>query len=366
MKLLILSSNNGEGHNSAAKALMEQAEERGISAIIADTLMFDSPRRSERIKKIHINSALYNPRIFKTGERIAERMANGPYQSAIYYESAGFADRIAKFCSINGVDTVVATHVFAAEAMSYLRNWGMPFKGYFVATDYCYTTFVSDTCLDAYFVPHKDIVADYEKKAPKRLYIPSGIPVSENKIIKTDKRIARERLGLPQDVPILMMMTGSMGFGNVKELTERLLPMMPKDTAIVALCGTNDELRAELEKKYGGKCRMFATGYTTRVSEYMDAADVLISKPGGLSSTEAAVKEIALVHMSPLPGWEEENVRFFVKHGLSLSGRNAAENAAAAVKLLSSEAEREHMHSCQRQEINKYAARDIIEYITTH
>lgn len=111
---------------------------------------------------------------------------------------------------------------------------------------------------------------------------------------------------------------------------------------------------------------MFATGYTTRVSEYMDAADVLISKPGGLSSTEAAVKEIALVHMSPLPGWEEENVRFFVKHGLSLSGRNAAENAAAAVKLLSSEAEREHMHSCQRQEINKYAARDIIEYITAH
>ena len=111
---------------------------------------------------------------------------------------------------------------------------------------------------------------------------------------------------------------------------------------------------------------MFATGYTTRVSEYMDAADVLISKPGGLSSTEAAVKEIALVHMSPLPGWEEENVRFFVKHGLSLSGRSAAENAAAAVKLLSSGAEREHMHSCQRQEINKYAARDIIEYITTH
>ena len=98
--------------------------------------------------------------------------------------------------------------------------------------------------------------------------------------------------------------------------------------------GQNDELRTELEKKYGGKCRLFATGYTTRVSEYMDAADVLISKPGGLSSTEAAVKEIALVHMSPLPGWEEENVRFFVKHGLSLSGRDAAGNAAAAVKLL--------------------------------
>ena len=76
------------------------------------------------------------------------------------------------------------------------------------------------------------------RRQKNRLYIPSGIPVSENKIIKTDKRTARERLGLPQDVPILMMMTGSMGFGNVKELTERLLPMMPRDTAIVALCGT--------------------------------------------------------------------------------------------------------------------------------
>ena len=204
--------------------------------------------------------------------------------------------------------------------MSYtVRNWGMPCKGYFVATDYCYTTFVSDTCLDAYFVPHKDIVADYEKEgAQQAVYPKRNTRIPENKIIKTDKRTARERLGLPQDVPILMMMTGSMGFGNVKELTERLLPMMPRDTAIVALCGTNDELRTELEKKYGGKCRLSATGYTARVSEYMDAADVLISKPGGLSSTEAAVKEIALVHMSPLPGREEENVRFFVKHGLSL------------------------------------------------
>ena len=54
MKLLILSSNNGEGHNSAAKALMEQAEARGISAIIADPLKIESPRRSHLIKKRHI------------------------------------------------------------------------------------------------------------------------------------------------------------------------------------------------------------------------------------------------------------------------------------------------------------------------
>ena len=109
----------------------------------------------------------------------------------------------------------------------------------------------------------------------------------------------------------------------------------------------------------GGQVR--ALPYTERVGEYLDASDVLVSKPGGLSSTEAAVKEIPLVHMAPLPGWEEDNVRFFTARGMSLTGEGSGEMAAAAARLLSDPAAAERMCACQRREINKHAASDILD-----
>ena len=95
----------------------------------------------------------------------------------------------------------------------------------------------------------------------------------------------------------------------------------------------------------------------------MDAADVLFTKPGGLSSTEAAVKRIPIIHTTPIPGWEEDNIEFFRKHGLSLSGSSAEDLVTHALWLLGNPWAREEMMSHQEQVINRFAARDILTYI---
>jgi len=367
MKVLILSCNNGEGHNSAGKAIMEQAEKRGAFCVMIDTLLFSSPKNSKLIKDIHIQSALHAPMLYKAGNGIAEKMSESKKPSICYYANSKYADRIDQFIKVNHFDTVVATHVFAAEALTYLRaNRDTPFKSYFVVTDYSVTPFFQETNLDAYFIPHPLLLPNFIEKAPGKNYVATGIPVSEDKWTKENKQDARAALELPPDCPIAMIMTGSMGFGDIESLISDMKHIMPKNTLILALCGNNRKLKDSLSEKFSSLPNLRILGYTDQVSKYMDASDILISKPGGLSTTEAAVKEIPLVHISPIPGWEEDNVAFFTRLGLSCSGDNVKERAKNAARLLTDEEGRREMAARQRTEINKFAARDIVEYILSH
>jgi processive 1,2-diacylglycerol beta-glucosyltransferase len=361
MKILLLSSNNGQGHNSAAKAIMESAKARGYESVMIDSMLFDSPRKSELFEKVHIEGALHAPKIFETGNRWAEKLEGSDFHSPEYRSTGKHTSRAMRFIRDNGFDTIVATHIFAAELITHLREeMDKGIKTAFVTTDYSYVPFTSETMLDAYFLPHKGLTAIYEENAPGRNYIATGIPTSRKKLLPTEKSAARETLGLPQNVPIAIVMTGSMGFGDAVPLTQELLERASKDTLVLVLCGHNANLAKTLREKYPDESRVRAIGYTDKVGLYLDAGDVLLSKPGGLSSTEAAVKEIPLVHIDPIPGWEEDNVRFFTSLGLSLTGKTPEEMAKAAAKLLHNSRAAEKMRHCQRNEINKNAADDII------
>ena len=94
-------------------------------------------------------------------------------------------------------------------------------------------------------------------------------------------------------------------------------------------------------------------------SLYLDAADLLFTKPGGLSSTEAAVKGIPMVHTAPIPGWESDNAAFFEALGLSRTGDTPLLQADQAALLLASPTAMERMRERQRREINPHAAEDI-------
>ena len=362
MRLLVLSSNNGQGHNSAARALLESARRRDITAVMIDGMLFQSPRKSELYQRVHTESALHAPRLFETGTRLAEKMEESRRPSPEYRATARHTDRVARFIRDNGFDTVVATHIFSAQLLTNLDpSMRAHLTTAFVATDYSYTPFTSETALDAYFLPHRALVADYEKAAPGRNYIPTGIPTSEDRLRPVPREAARAALALPPELPIVLIMTGSMGYGDVAPLVSALLSQAPADTLILVLCGNNRRLITTLGKLFPTESRVRALAYTDQVGLYLDAADVLLSKPGGLSSTEAAVKEIPLVHSTPLPGWEEDNVRFFTTLGLSRTGDGPEALSRAAVALLTDADAAGEMRARQRREINKHAARDILD-----
>ncbi len=361
MRLLILSSNNGQGHNTAAMALVEAAEARGAMAVVIDSMLFESPAKSELYEKAHIEGALHAPRLFETGNHLAERMEGAGIRSPEYHATSRHAETALRFIQGNAFDCIAATHIFAAQLLTHLRPaLGDAVKTAFIPTDYTYVPFTSETFLSVYFLPHRALLEQYRKSAPGRNYVVSGIPTSRRRLQRMERAEARAALGLPQDVPVALIMTGSMGFGSVQPLAEALLAQSPPETRILILCGRNDALMRALRQAFPDDARVQPLAFTDQIGLYFSAADVLLSKPGGLSSTEAAVAEIPLVHTTPIPGWEEDNVRFFTDAGLSLSGNTPEEMAAAAAHLLRDPDAAAEMRRRQRAEINKEAAADII------
>lgn len=362
MKVLILSCNTGQGHNTAGKAILTELERLGIECEMKDALLFQSQFISKAVSNIHSWGALRIPRIFGFGVSVSKLLDKmSKKHSLCYVTNIPYAEKLYRYIVDNGYDTIVSPHVFPAEAVTrILRKHHAPLKTYFIATDYTYPPFLSDTDLDVYFVPHESLAHEFvEAGLPADKIVATGIPVSAAFAGKTDQKEARAKLGLPTEGNILLVMTGSMGYGNTEKLVFELLRRIPENTSVVVMGGSNEAMKASLRSAHKDDPRLFVIDFTTEVSLYMDAADILFTKPGGLSSTEAAVKGIPTIHTKPIPGWEQNNIAFFGQNGMSLHGKNADELVTHALNLLADASAREAMVKAQNATINKFAARDI-------
>lgn len=366
MKVLILSCNTGQGHNTASRAVLEELTARGIECEIRDALAFDSRFVSDAVSNIHAKAAIHIPKAYGMGVRAAKLMDEmSKKRSVCYLSNLSYANKLYRYIVENGYDTVVLPHVFPSEAMTRIRRHIDPLlavRTYFIATDYSYPPFLKETNLDTYFIPHEDLRADFEAAGvPGEKIAVTGIPVSERFREPTTKAEARAELGLPADGRILLVMTGSMGYGNTEELTASLLQKIPAHTYVLVMGGNNEKMKARLRAAYAGDDRLMVLDYTKKVSLYLSASDLLFTKPGGLSSTEAAVRGIPLLHTKPIPGWEEDNIRFFRTHGMSDYGADTEALVTKCLFLLSNPHRCEEMLRCQKATINPFAARDIVD-----
>lgn len=368
MKALILSCNTGQGHNTASRAIVEELKARGIACEMQDALAFASQFVSDTVCGIYNKAAIHIPKVLGAGISTA-KITHKVFKknSPCYVANLPYAPKLRRYIEENGFDTVIMPHVFPSEALTHITRHmssELGLKTCFVATDYSYPPFLSETELDTYFIPHEDLRASFEAAGvPREKTAVSGIPVAADFHAPLSKTEARERLGLPQNEKILLVMTGSMGYGNTEELTDKLLERIPENTLVYVMGGNNEKMKAAIRAAHGGDGRLVVLDFTREVSLYLAAADLLFSKPGGLSSTEAAVRGIPLLHTKPIPGWEEDNIRFFREHGMSDFGENAEALVTKALFLLANPHRCEEMVENQRKNINPFAARDIVDYL---
>ena len=364
MRALILSCNTGGGHNAAGRALLEALTLRGIDCEMKDTLSFGSRGASKSVSGTYISIARSAPSLFGTIYKAGELISNPRRKSPVYLANTFYADKLALYIERGGFDTVLCPHLFPAEALTYLRahhRFNVRFYG--VATDYTCTPFWEETDIDRFFIPSEALRAEYVGKgfAKERLVV-TGIPVSRRFAQKTEKGEARRELGVAHAGRVYLCMTGSMGFGDVGDLAAGIR-RLDGDALVLVLAGSNQKLIAALESRFGADGLVRAVRYTTKVPLYMDASDVVLTKPGGLSSTEAAVKNVPLVHTAPIPGCETLNARFFSERGMSARAETAEEAAQAACLLAGDEAAARRMLQAQRQYVNPRAADDICDYL---
>ena len=370
MKILILSCNTGGGHNSAAKAIKEAFDEKGHTCDIMDVLAFGGQKASDLVCDAYIEMVKKTPQLFgkiyEMGNKVGQfNQENGKLRSPVYLINKLYADALEDFIKQNEYNAVVCVHIFAAEAMTNLKKHGrvgIPF--YFVATDYYCSPMLEETMPDKIFIAHKDSTFTYLNHGIKpELLLPAGIPVSKRFLTKKDKSEVRAQLGLNASDEVFLLMSGSMGFGDLIDTTRYIFDHGNANTRVIAITGHNEKLYKNLHSEFKKEKRLILIGFTDQVSDYMDASDVLLTKPGGLSSTEALAKGIALVHTAPIPGCESENVQFFTEHHLSLCAREASDAGRLAVDLMNDPFIREQILAAQEHFRCKNSAEAIAEFI---
>lgn len=366
MKALILSTNTGGGHNAAGKALLEALRARGIETRMRDILLFSGKKNSKIVCDTYVNLTTKAPALFGLAYQAGKFISTSKYKSVVYYANRPAAKRLAEYIEKNGFDAVLMPHLFPAETLTAARrNFGLSVKSYAVATDYTCIPFWEETEPDYFFIPHADLKAEFLKAGiPEEKLIVTGIPVSRRFTQRKPKKEARASLGLPLEGKLFLIMTGSMGYGNVDSLVSKLLSLCGEEEYIVVLGGNNIAMKSALREKFYGK-NVRIIDYTSKVDVYMDACDILFTKPGGLTSTEAAAKCVPLVHTAPIPGCENQNANFFSAHGFSITEENIDSLAERAYQLCQDEAALSRMRAAQEQGINRFAADTICDFITS-
>lgn len=370
MKILILSCNTGEGHNAAGRAIREQLLADGHEAVLLDYMKLASEKTSRVVGQTYVKVAKNVPWLFGAAYRIALGISSPRRKSPVYYANKLMAKHLQRYLEANAYDAIVMPHLYPAETITYMKRRGnLSIPTVAVATDYTCIPFWEETDCDYYVIPHEDLAEEFtERGIPAEKLLPYGIPVSMAFCERKDQREARQHLKLPEDKPIYLVMSGSMGFGKIHLFAFELARKLKNGEQIVIICGNNQKVRKTLKQEFFWNKNVHVIGFTEHVSTYMDACNVIYTKPGGLTSTEALVKNIPMVHTAPIPGCESRNRDFFTSRGMSVAAQSIRTQIAQGKTLVEQKSLRDGMEEAQRRNAHKDAAERIVrllEQLTT-
>jgi processive 1,2-diacylglycerol beta-glucosyltransferase len=221
--------------------------------------------------------------------------------------------------------------------------------------------------VDLYLVPSEEVRRRMRAYgiSDERIRV-TGIPVDARFAGPGDPSAERAALGLAAHRPAILIMGGNYGLGPLEDAVHVLRRLSPAPQLVV-VCGNNRPLLREMNRRFGGDRFVRVLGHTRSVHRLMAAADLLISKPGGLTMSEALARGLPVVMIEPIPGQEERNARYLLRHGAAVRA-DSLEDLEEAVHLLLSQKTRldrlrENARALARPQAAREAAREIVSLI---
>ncbi len=366
MKVLILSMTVGQGHNSASKAIAGYLEQKGHECDILDTYKFLNRAIGEAFDKGYTLMGRVWPRLNENIYSAAERY-NGRSDMKMYFPWL-FADlnkqKLKKYVEDYRPDVIICTIVMTAMVVSLLKETDMVHKGIKtvgIVTDYSLHPFWEYTDMDYFVCPNELMIPSMIKRGiPREKILPTGIPID----VKYAKRIptnkARKKLGLDKGRFTILMSAGGMGFSGMVATAQELDKL--DDVQMVAVCGTNARLSARMkELKFRSEIKVLE--FVNNMDEYMDACDVFITKPGGLSTSEAIAKKKPLLLTKPMPGVENMNLAFLVNHSLAVHANKYQPETEVIMQLRANDQKLDEMKIAQTRWGKKDSAIALGEFL---
>ncbi|MDO4563126.1 MAG: glycosyltransferase [Clostridia bacterium] len=320
MKVLILTISAGQGHNQTSKAMKEYFDESKIECNILDAYEFMNPLLADAVEKGYLFSTKYIPKPYGGVYRLYEK--NIPTIAPGFGRTTNrmFGQKLVKYIAEYGPSAVICTHPFAALFVTYYnyKKKLPPFLSFGIITDFTVHPFWDETMLDYYVIPDALLTNQVKKKLPvlPEQVLPFGIPISTKFASSMGAAEARAKLGLENIMTILVMM-GSMGFGNIAKLI-REMDLLDGSFQIVVVCGKNERAQRRL-KHENFRHKTHVLGYIDYVDILMDASTFIITKPGGLTTSESLAKKLPMILTNPIPGQEDRNMEFLLNNGAAMS-----------------------------------------------
>ena len=334
MKILLLTVTAGQGHNQAAKSLCECFSNQGIENKYLDVFEYINPAIKELLASGYLMSAKHFSSLYGKVYRLAEHSSKE--QRMLKITNRIMAHKLVGYIESFCPDVIICTHVFSSLLIHAIRHKINPnIKSVGIVTDFTFHPFWENTSDDYYITP-SELLSNQAKRRgiPTERLLPIGIPIKPVFSEKTDQKKARELLRLENKKTVLVM-SGSMGYGHVEKVIEGL-DGIDEDFQIISICGKNEKLLKALDKKTTKK-HLENIGFTDKVDLYMDAADCLVTKPGGLTTSEALAKNLPMIMINPIPGQEDRNAEFLLNTGAALKVSKTFTVDDAVYALFSSE-----------------------------
>lgn len=368
-RVLILSASSGAGHTRAAQALERAFRERTdvLEVRHEDALQYTSPAFRSFYSKAYIDMVNRAPGVLGWLYDYADK----PWKD----ESRRLMiDRLNAIPLINALrryrpDTVVCTHFLPSEIMSWLIcRRAIQAKHAVVVTDFDVHAMWLCRHVSRYFVAMDETKVHLEQLGfnPDRISV-SGIPVDPAFALNKDKTEMRLKLGVQADRPTILLSAGGFGVGPIEHIVKSVMAIK-HPAQILAMCGRNDELRIrlnELNERTESNVLVKAVGYTTEMDEYMAASDIVLGKPGGLTTSEALTKGLVFAIVNPIPGQEERNADHLLEEGAAIRCNNLPTLAYKIDKLLSNPTKLQEMKENALRLSKPLAAANIAESMMT-
>jgi processive 1,2-diacylglycerol beta-glucosyltransferase len=363
-KVLILSASAGAGHVRAAEAVERAFREAGAAREVRhiDTLHYTNKVFRTLYSKAYIEMVNKSPEVLgwlydaldkpwkNERRRLAlDRLNTRPFVRMLEEERP---------------DICVCTHFLPAEIISWLRaKRRTKARQAVVVTDFDVHAMWLCHHYEQYFVALEETRAHLEALGvpPGKVSV-TGIPIDPVFSVEKGRREVCAKHGLRPDVVTILLSAGGFGVGPVEKIVASLLELK-SEAQVVALCGRNEGLRRKVEAAAGARpsrVTLRAVGYTTEVDELMTASDLLLGKPGGLTTSEALAKGLAFCVVNPIPGQEERNSDHLLEEGVAVRCNNLPALAFKLDRLLAAPQRLASMRANALRLARPHAARDIV------
>jgi len=316
--LLMHVTTTGSGHYRASRAIEQSAKQLDPHATVLNVNAFEYASQFVRwaISRTYLSLIRHQPDVWEYLYDNPDVHRRVQYFRALLHRYQ--AAKLKRLLDAFQPDVIVCTQAYpCGMAADFKKHYNLRVPIVGVLTDYAPHLYWFHDTVDVYVVPSAQVKRRFATRGvdASRVRV-MGIPIDPQFTRPTDREVTARQLGLDPRQPVILMMGGGTGFGQIREMVTSL-DIVPFPCQLVVLTGTNRRLLSWLQS-HRFRHKIVPLSYTETVAPLMDLATLLVSKPGGMTTSEALAKHLPVVIVNPIPGQEAYNARYLLSQGAAV------------------------------------------------